>query len=187
MSRPDKAPGSAILSEDGRYRYQLHRKVQSPLRWNRSALFVMLNPSTADADLIDPTLATCLLFAREWGCSDLWLGNLFAYRSTDWKACQRDPDPVGPENDAHLVEMAQKAEILLCAWGAHARAIHPMRARHVAKLLHAATDKPLFALDINKDGSPRHPLYVPLATEPVLFGTSLGLVYPPNTPWSLFE
>jgi hypothetical protein len=174
--------GRATLSEDGLYRYTLHRILPSPVRWVRTVLFVMLNPSTADATIVDPTLATCLQFARVWGCTDLALGNLFAYRSTDWKACQRVADPVGPGNDAHLVALARSAVIIVCAWGSHAKEIHPLRARAVVKLLREATDVPLYALALNKDGAPRHPLYVPTTTDAVLFGETLGAVYPPETP-----
>lgn len=43
---------AAVLSDDGRYRYRLTR------RWDDRSMvvWVMLNPSTADAEVDDPTI-----------------------------------------------------------------------------------------------------------------------------------
>ena len=80
------------------YRYLLTR------RWGTvpAMVWIMLNPSTADAFAEDPTIRRCLIFAHREGCGGLTVVNLFALRSTDPKALTRHPDPVGPANDTFI-------------------------------------------------------------------------------------
>lgn len=149
--------GSASLSDDGHYRYSLTR------RWApgpATAVFVMLNPSTADADRDDPTIRRCAGFARREGASGLSVVNLYAFRATSPADLWAVPDPVGPENDAVLAATLRKAADhgwpVIAAWGAHAR---PDRVGRVADLS-AVCGSRLLALGVTRDGSPRHPLYL---------------------------
>src|SRR5690606_18576726 len=94
--------GTARFSPCGQYRYLLTRPIPAPF-WKPDAgeaVFVMLNPSTADASEDDPTIRRCIGFAKEWGCTGLTVANLYALRSTDPKGLWKHRDPVGPENDA---------------------------------------------------------------------------------------
>jgi hypothetical protein len=68
----------------------------------RRMTFVMLNPSTADQLVDDPTIRRCIAFALRWNCGTLQVVNLFAARSTDPKALDGLTDPVGPDNQAHV-------------------------------------------------------------------------------------
>lgn len=70
---------SATISECGRYRYRLTRRFAD----GPCATFVMLNPSTADETIDDPTIRRCRNFAIREGCGGLVVVNLFAYRATD--------------------------------------------------------------------------------------------------------
>lgn len=145
----------AEISEDGRYRYVLGRQ------WGGGPLvtFVMLNPSTADAERDDPTIRRCMGFARSWGAGAMHAVNLYALRSPDPRALWFHEDPVGPDNDRHLAQHAHLARRdsapLVAAWGAHAR---PDR---VAAVLAIAGMDRLSCLGVTKDGAPRHPLYLP--------------------------
>jgi hypothetical protein len=143
---------AAVISDCERYRYALHRRWQIG---GRSVLWVMLNPSTADAEIDDPTIRRCIGFSQAWGFDSLMVGNLYALRSTQPAALWTANDPVGPDNDAHLRAMAKEAEQIVCAWGANAKAA---RADVVIALLREYG--PVSALRMTKGGAPSHPLYL---------------------------
>lgn len=147
---------SAIISNCGTYRYVLTRpsEVEHPERG--TALFVMLNPSTADASLDDPTIRRCRGFAKSWGCAGLTVANLYALRSTDPSALWDHHNPVGPDNDQYLRSLAMERGDIVCAWGGNAR---QDRVVEVARIFMDAGAR-LWCLGITKDGYPRHPLYV---------------------------
>ncbi len=143
----------AVISEDGRYRYRLTRSWDDTLP---RMTFVMLNPSTADAEVDDPTIRRCIGFAQREDCGALVVVNLYAFRATDPKIMLRAIDAVGPENDAYLADAFVSANgPVVAAWGANA---DRGRASHVRKLAGATR---LHHLGLTKDGHPRHPLYVP--------------------------
>lgn len=155
----------AAFDRTGVYRYGLWR------RWSETGgacLWVMLNPSTADEKVLDPTVRRCAVFARAWGYGGMEVANIFALRSTDPAALYAHPDPVGPENDAAIVEAARRAALVMAAWGKHGA--HRARGAQVVALLRAARIK-MQCLGTNADGSPRHPLYVHGATQPSPFRT----------------
>lgn len=154
--------GSAVISSCGRYRYVLEREwAPGPGASARSALFVLLNPSSADAVSDDPTLRRCIGFARTHGFSRLLLCNLFALRSPHPAGLAAAGDPIGPETDAWLRRCAGDADAIVAGWGAVA-ARHPERAAEVRALL--AEHQPLDCLGHTRGGHPRHPLYLPRAT-----------------------
>ena len=146
----------AVWSEDeGRtFRYDW-RVVWKPRR-PRLCNFLMLNPSIADEDVVDPTVAKCKQFAHIWGYDGLIVTNLFAFVSTDPQGLYSNRDIVGEYNDEAIQTAAQEAEVTVCAWGTHGS--HHRRANYVLDTLLKGFD--LFALEINNDGSPKHPLYV---------------------------
>jgi len=142
------------------YRYRLSRT------WDPTGpvvTFVMLNPSTADAEVLDPTVRRCLGFARAWGFGSLEVVNLFAFRATDPRDLLRADAPVGPANDRAILGAVSAADRVVVAWGA--RGAHLGRAAAVAGLLHAGPSRPL-GLGTTKGGQPRHPLYVRADTRP---------------------
>ena len=123
--------------------------------------FVLLNPSTADAEQNDPTLRRCIGFARHWGFGTLEVVNLFAYRTPHPAALRLARDPVGPDNDRHLLAALGRAELLVTAWGVHGA--WRGRDREVARLLldqEKSPGKSLHCLGLTKGGFPRHVLYL---------------------------
>lgn len=142
-----------------RYRYLLRRRWREGPVW----LFVMLNPSTATELANDPTVARCQTRAMNGGAGAMSVCNLFALRSTDPKALRRTDDPVGPANDAMIAAEVLLADRVICAWGADP-AIGE-RGLQVLDLVRRSGRQPM-ALQLNRDGSPKHPLYVAYSAVP---------------------
>jgi hypothetical protein len=162
VPEPTYIDQGASFDADRVYRYRLWRA------WDDGrprVAFLMLNPSTADETVLDPTLRRCLGFAQAWGFGSFEIGNLFALRSTDPKKLRLVADPVGPGNDTELLSMAVRADLVVCGWGAHG-GLHG-RDRSVLKLLEPYAA--LYALRLTNAGAPGHPLYLPAKLEPVLF------------------
>lgn len=149
---------TAVISPCGTYRYRLERTWDAD---EPKVAFIMLNPSTADAEKDDPTIRRCIGFAKSWGFGGLIVGNLFALRATDPRELYSYSDPIGPDNNAHLRAIGMCAEQIVCAWGAHG-SLHD-RASGVAAMLDAYN---LSALTITKKGQPGHPLYVSAEIQP---------------------
>lgn len=156
-----KVAASAYLSHCGQYRYTLHRA------WNLGVfgigpvcLFVMLNPSTADANTDDPTIRRCIGFAKRFGCGELQVVNLFAMRATNPAELKTRVHVVGLENNPVILAAAGRAFVTVVAWGNHGSFLR--RDRVVCKLLssHLTKDDPVFCFGVTKAGQPRHPLYI---------------------------
>lgn len=152
---------SAVISLCGLYRYELRRVLAGD--GDGQCVFVMLNPSTADAETDDPTVRRCINFAHLWGCSELVVVNLFAFRASSPKDMMAASDPVGPENDRYIALANESARMVVCAWGA--RGGWRGRDNEVLRVINAGPASQLMSLGFTKDGQPRHPLYVRGNTE----------------------
>ena len=146
--------GHATFSACGRFRYRLSRtwRPDPPL------LFVMLNPSTADAREDDPTLRRCFGFAQRAGFGALEVVNLFAYRATDPRDLRAAGYPVGPRNDEHIAAAVRDSAALCLAWGSNATRL--ARVAEVLALLRGLRARPQ-CLRLTRDGCPQHPLRLP--------------------------
>lgn len=153
---PDYLPGfPPIFSPCRTWRYTLPR-VWEPER--PACIIIGLNPSTADEVQDDPTIRRCVGFAQREGCGRLIMLNLFAFRATDPKVMKAAADPVGPDNDLHLMQetTAPGTRLVIAAWGTHGK--FRGRGGKVKWLLRTV---PMYALNVTKDGHPGHPLYLP--------------------------
>lgn len=157
-----RAPGSATgshawFSDDRTHRYRLGHT------WSEEGardVWIMLNPSTADALTDDPTIRRCKGFSKRWGAGGLVVVNLFSLRATDPAALSKHPDPTGGAEHARVLSdvctrIAAEGGHVIAAWGAHPLAEY--RSYAVRQLLAGV---PLQALGLTKAGAPRHPLYV---------------------------
>lgn len=151
---------TATFSVDRQYRYWLTRDlVPDPRRW---VAFVGLNPSTADAYQLDPTVRRCVGYAKDWGYEGFMMLNLFGYRATDPRDLYEQEDMVGLENDKVLHDALRHFEPdVICAWGSN-KAIKRDgdRAQAVREIIREE-EVPCYFLRMNKDGQPAHPLYLP--------------------------
>lgn len=148
------------------YRYKLTRI------WNQKLdkiTFIMLNPSTADADLDDPTILSCRRHAENWGYGGFEVVNLFAYKSTDMSALNNINECIiGKENDKYIKLSIERANKVILAWGNALSekkvTAHPERVNKVVKIL---GDIPLYCITLTQKGCPKHPLYSRTTDEPV--------------------
>jgi hypothetical protein len=150
---------SAVFSNDRKYRYSLSRI------WAKnkgSALFVCLNPSTANEHIDDPTITRCIRFAASWGYGGMVMVNLYAYRSTDPSKLAFTSNPIGVDNDLHIKRESRLAKITIAAWGTAGE--HSMRVYQVIPLL-----KNIHYLALTKDCYPKHPLYLKKDLKPIPF------------------
>lgn len=159
-----------ILSDCGTYRYRLWRE------WDRSRTsiaFLMLNPSTADHLTDDPTITRCMQRAVAGKFGRLDVVNLFPLRATDPDELLTHPDPAGAmikgmSADGAILDALERASAVICAWGSHPAA--PARAADVMRIVNMiGWRNKLLHLGLNKDGSPKHPLYIAASTRPQLF------------------
>jgi hypothetical protein len=155
----------AVISDCGRYRYLLRRT------WDARrprALFVMLNPSTADADDDDPTIRSCIRLSRALSYGSFEVVNLFAFRATEPDDLAKAHDPVGSKNDASIERAIARCDLHVCAWGAHP--IAERRASTVRQLIRSYRPA-VFCLGKTKAGAPKHPLYIKTGTPLEVFGS----------------
>jgi hypothetical protein len=150
----------AIFSADQRHRFALFRG-----RWDISLpliAWIGFNPSTADSVVNDNTIDRVIGFSFGWGFKGIVMLNLFSYRATHPKDI---PSPVhlhgvrNPENDRAIVEYAKPCKVIVAAWGAFKEA--QWRAERLFGGHMPIVDQGrLYCLGRNKNGSPRHPLFL---------------------------
>lgn len=126
--------------------------------------FIGLNPSTADENGPDPTVLRCVKRAKVLGYGSMVMLNVFGWRDTDPEGMKRQDDPVGELNDFWIREQAFRSDTILCCWGKHGR--HRGGEIAVLDMLRVVH---LHCLGVNQDGTPKHPLYLPYETKPIMF------------------
>jgi hypothetical protein len=159
---------TAIFSPDRVYRYSLWRT------WTVDAprlIVIGLNPSTADETTDDPTIRRCIGYAKRWDLGGLVMLNLYAYRATKPRDLWRAEDPIGPDNDWVLVDIATHVPgPVLGAWGANALRD---RAWKVGRSI-AEAGRDVLCLGFTRSGHPRHPLYLRADVEPEVWMPKAG-------------
>ena len=148
----------AVISDCGKYRYLLRRSWDSE---KPRALFVMLNPSTADANIDDATIRSCIRLSKALGFGSFEVVNIFGYRATDPKELFTAAEPIGPMNERIVSAAVHRCDTVICAWGAH-----PMAQRKAGFLLgYVRSNRPaVYCLGRTKSGAPKHPLYIKTET-----------------------
>lgn len=155
----------ALISPCGKHRYDLQRDFS---HGPRTVLFLMLNPSTADAVVDDPTIRRCCGYAKAWGFDRLIVGNLYSYRATDPK----DLPKVGSRGDSWEFitgQQIQMADLVVCAWGTNA---DKTDSEDMHRTIIGLGKVPHY-LRLTKNGFPSHPLYLPKDLEPTPWRASV--------------
>jgi hypothetical protein len=164
-----KERSGAKFSECRNYRYALWRI------WDDSkplVMFIGLNPSTANESGDDPTIRRVRAISKNLGYGGVYMMNCFPFVSTDPDALRDYDKTISQQhhfmvNNRELKEVAEKCRDIVFAWGNFkvvkdlGRDIELIRVFQDAKALH-----------INKNGSPKHPLYCKTDIQPVQFNQS---------------
>jgi hypothetical protein len=141
---------------EGKRRYRLWRiwEPQKPL-----LLYVLLNPSHADADANDRTVAKLIQFTKNGGYGGFYLGNIHSYITSNPKKLIHHLIPDEKANIGHLKAMKSKCEKVVFGWG---------NAAEIPHWIKPIIDRP-YCFGINHNGSPKHPLYLSYQTRLVPF------------------
>lgn len=152
----DGAPSSLLISEV------------------RRVVFLMLNPSTADAFKLDPTVSKCVKFALRWEAHALEVVNLYAHRTPypeDLDSVPATELGMGAEADEEILAACRGAYRVIAAWGNNGWRYG--RGAYVRQLLRDH-QIPVMRLGQTGDGSPKHPLargkhLIPIDQEPAVW------------------
>jgi hypothetical protein len=158
----------AVLSDCGRYRYVLWR------RWDKTKprlVFIMLNPSTADAETDDATIRVCMGRARLSGYGGIRVINLYGWRATDPTELKTAADPIGEANRYLETHHGAGGDLNIAAWGDGGLLYGRSRERYREALNILCVDYAirLYCLGLTKAGQPKHPLRISYRTEPVIW------------------
>lgn len=161
---PEKYTDSgAMFSECRQYRYALWRRWQHGDDW---MAFIGLNPSTADETQDDPTIRRVVGYAKREGYGGVVMLNMYAWRSTDPAGLMGCLDPVGPDNNIHIIEWCCKSGLVILGCGAHVSLSRYERVRDTLRI-EGCGDK-MRALGFTSAKFPKHPLYLRADTPLVL-------------------
>jgi hypothetical protein len=153
---------SAVISDCGTYRYKLVRDLETT---GKHVTVVMVNPSTADAEVDDATIRKLLGFAAVNGWGKITVVNKFAFRATDIKALRTAHDPEGPYNSGYVRHAIIQSDIAVVAWGPLSKL--PRHLRHYHQIITSAArdyKRQLYCLGVAQDGHPKHPLMLPYSS-----------------------
>ena len=167
LIRRDSLKKDATIDVTEQYRYTLLRE------WDSNAprvAFVMLNPSTGDAQIDDNTINRCINFARSWEYGSIEVVNLFGYRSKNFDYIKGVSNPIGNENNEFISTVVNRASIVVAAWGDNGTYLS--RDLEVIALISEVKD--VYCLGITSKGNPRHPLYLDSSTMLEMYKPSDG-------------
>ena len=152
---------TALFSPDRRYRYRL------TTIWDKEKpvlVGLFCNPSIADEKREDNTDRIFRARAKELGYGGTCLINLFALVGTDPACIKEATDPVGRENDHHILNACREYKDVFCGWGINGA--YMQRGTHVIAMIrkHLGDRNTFYYLKVTKDGHPNHPLYIKKTT-----------------------
>lgn len=133
----------------------------------RHLLAAMMNPSVANEYCLDPTLAKIGRLAEKWGYSGFSVVNACDYRCTDSRLLSKTPYPCSGANSHICASAAHHSDMVIVGYGKLHKSLQCYAEAMVRAL--RTSGKPLYALAVNKDGSPQHPLYIREDATPLIW------------------
>lgn len=158
---------SAELSQCGLYRWTLHRSWIKPGALQKMVCWIMMNPSTADAQKDDPTTRMIQGITTRWGYNSLVVVNLFPFRSSSpYECCKHFENSWTVKSDAAdalqynkkiIVKTVAVADLIVAAWGNLSYPHWHKWSREIMNAVHQSSPV-LHCLGKNASGEPKHPL-----------------------------
>lgn len=149
----------AVISACGLYRHSLDRYIGGAGLDGLVAAFFGVNPSTADAEIDDATVRKWIGFSSRNKIGAFFVGNVFDYRATNVNELARCSAPVSPDCDRYLLEIIDKADVLIPCWGNRSKVPPKLWWRFgVVKTMLRDSGKPVKIFGRSKSGDPLHPL-----------------------------
>jgi|SRR3989344_3195423 len=145
--------------QDGKYRYLLNIPIGNE---SRKTLFILCNPSTANASRDDPTTGNLKKWARGNGIGIVIVANLYAYRSPHPFALSHlsEAEAVGHKNMAVITRAVSEADEVIVAWGnppaGRSAKEFEKRTQEVLTVLHQRHEI-VYCVGTTNGGHPRHP------------------------------
>ena len=139
--------GEAEFCPASKNRFLLKRE------WNKSKkkiLYIMYNPSKADESKDDPTIRRLINFSKKFDYGGFFVGNLYTFISSNPNKIDRSKN-ISKKNIKILIKLINSVSDVVYAWGNNTEE---------PNFLKKKVKSPM-CLGKNKDGSPRHPLYLP--------------------------
>lgn len=140
----------ASFSNDRKYRYCLWRI------WDETkplVMFIGLNPSQANEAKDDPTIKRVIAIAKHNGYGGFYMMNCWAFIATKPEDLKYN-HMANKWNDSLIILTAGKCKDVVFAWGNFKIVTDMGRDKELKEVFPNA-----LALCINKNGSPKHPLY----------------------------
>ena len=130
--------------------------------WNENlpkVLYVMLNPSLANDSKDDRTIKKLNYFTKKFGFGGFYVGNIYPQITPYPKVLYSLSLSQSKKNCFHINSMIKKSKKTVFAWG---------NCKERPLWVEALVKNPL-CFGHNKNGSPKHPLYLPKTTSLVKF------------------
>lgn len=152
----------AVFDASAKYRYLLWRiwDFDKPI-----ICWFLLNPSTADEIVLDPTLRRCKRYSELWGYGGFKVLNVFSFRTTKPKNLLKCKNPIGPTNDYYIIKECLDIPMIVVGWGNFILNFWD-RIDELNKLLYSSE---LYALKLTSKSQPSHPLYLKKDLKPFLY------------------
>ena len=136
----------AEFSKDKKYRYSLSRK------WSEKeqVLFILLNPSKGDGINDDPTIRRLISISKNLGYGGFKVVNLYTIITPMRNKLYDKKRKISKKNKNLIFNLIPQYKTIIYGWGATEN--EPIWLKNKIK-------NPM-CFQINKNGSPKHPLYL---------------------------
>tara|TARA_B100001057_G_scaffold324177_1_gene324379 strand:- start:4327 stop:4782 length:456 start_codon:yes stop_codon:yes gene_type:complete len=146
----------AFFSDDKKNRYLLRRVWDTE---KKKLLFIMLNPSQADSKKDDPTIRRLISFSKKWGYGGFSVCNLYSYITSHPKILYNTPQIFDNKNKSFIKRQIKNSDCVIYAWGN--TEVEPDWLKKIVKTC--------YCLGLNKNGTPKHPLYLNSNVKPLKY------------------